>query len=170
MATSPPNKNWLIVIIILVIAIAAGSAVAWSRYSRSQPIEIYTLAAPELQGEVYVGGAVTNPGIYPLRAGDSIDNIIEAAGGFATNTETFKLILNVFEPVTNPEPQKIDINRAEAWLLEALPGIGEARAKAIIDYRNQNGAFSNTNELLKVSGLSTTVFDQVKNLVTVSGQ
>ncbi len=168
MTTSAPNRHWLLIIILLVIVIAAGSMVAWSRYSRSQPIEISTPPAPELRGEVYIGGAVINPGIYPLKAGDSIDNLIEAAGGITGNAQILNLKIDIAGAATKAESQKIDINRAEAWLLEALPGIGEARAKAIIEYRTQNGAFSNINELLKVTGLSSAVFDQIKTLVTVS--
>ncbi len=168
MTTSPPNRHWLIIIILLVIVIAAGSLVAWSRYSLSQQIEISQSPVPELRGEVYIGGAVSNPGIYPLKAGDSIDNLIEAAGGVTGNAQTLNLKIDIAGTSTKDEPQKIGINRAEAWLLEALPGIGEARARAIVEYRSQNGAFSNINELLKVTGLSSAVFDQIKTLVTVS--
>ena len=66
------------------------------------------------------------------------------------------------------QPQRININRAEAWLLEALPGIGETRAQAIIDFRNQNGVFHNINELLKVKGIGVTTYEQIKHLITVA--
>ena len=66
------------------------------------------------------------------------------------------------------EPQKIDINRAEVWLLEALPGIGETLAQRIVDYRQQNGPFQHTNELLKVAGIGTTTYEQIKHLITVA--
>lgn len=66
------------------------------------------------------------------------------------------------------EPQKIDINRAEVWLLKALPGIGETLAQRIVDYRQQNGSFHNTNELLKVAGIGTTTYERIKHLITVA--
>jgi len=66
------------------------------------------------------------------------------------------------------QPQKIDINRAEVWLLKALPGIGEAKAQAIIDYRQQNGAFRSTNELTRVAGIGTATYERIKHLITVA--
>jgi competence protein ComEA len=39
-------------------------------------------------------------------------------------------------------PQQVDINRADSWLLAALPGIGEAKAQAIINYRALHGPFA----------------------------
>ncbi len=168
MTTSQPNKHWLPIILILVVIIAIGGVVAWSRYSRSQPIEISLSPASELQGEVYIGGAVINPGIYPLKAEDTVTNLIEAAGGSTGNADLSNLEIYIPEATTVEQPQKVDINRAEAWLLEALPGIGEAKAQAIIDYRNKNGAFHTINELLKVKGISNTVYEQIETLVTVA--
>jgi comEA protein len=65
------------------------------------------------------------------------------------------------------QPQKIDINRAEAWLLEALPGIGPTKAQAIIDYRQQNGYFSDISEILNVEGIGQDIYEQIKDLITV---
>jgi comEA protein len=64
-------------------------------------------------------------------------------------------------------PQKIDINRAEAWLLEALPGIGPSKAQAIIDYREQNGGFSDIVEITNVPGIGESIYNDIKNLITV---
>ena len=64
-------------------------------------------------------------------------------------------------------PQKIDINRAEAWLLEALPGIGEIKAQAIIAYRQQNGGFSHITEITKVEGIGPAIYEEIKELITV---
>ncbi len=70
--------------------------------------------------------------------------------------------------VSQPEaPQKIDINRAEAWLLEALPGIGPSKAQAIIDYRQQNGGFKNISEITRVEGIGPAIYEQIKDLITV---
>jgi comEA protein len=70
--------------------------------------------------------------------------------------------------VSQPEaPQKIDINRAEAWLLEALPGIGPSKAQAIIDYRQQNGRFANITEITRVEGIGPAIYEQIKDLITV---
>jgi len=170
MTTGKLTKYWTLIIILLVAIIAIGGIVAWSRYSPSQPIEISISKPPsqELQGEIYIGGAVSSPGFYPLRAGDSIEALIQAAGGTTSSADPSRLKLYIPEVGEKEQPQKIDINQAEAWLLEALPGIGEIRARAIIDYREQNGLFNNINELTKVKGIGATTYEKIKHLITVA--
>ena len=162
------NKYWTLIIILLIAIIAIGSLVTWSRYSRSQPIEISIPPSQELQGEIYIGGAVNNPGFYSLKAGDSIDDIIRAAGGTSASADLNRLKLYITE-VGEEEPlQKVNLNRAEAWLLQALPGIGEIRAQAIINYRQQNERFHNINELIKVEGIGTATYERIEYLITVA--
>jgi comEA protein len=69
--------------------------------------------------------------------------------------------------VSELSPQKIDINRAEAWLLEALPGIGPSKAQAIIDYRQQNGGFGHIAEITEVPGISKTMYENLRDLITI---
>jgi len=168
MIISKPNRYWTLVIILLIAIIAAGSVIVWSRYSPSQPVEISMPPSQELEGEIYISGAVTNPGFYPLTTGDSVGDIIQAAGGISSNADLYRLELYIPEIGEEYQPQKIDINRAEVWLLQALPGIGEIKAQAIVDYRYQNGPFHNINELIKVKGIGTTTYDKIKHLVTVA--
>ena len=162
------NQFWTLIIILLIAIIVVGSLVTWSRYSRSQPIEISISPSQEIQGEIYIGGAVNNPGFYPLKAGDSIDDVIRAAGGTSANTDASRLKLYIPEVGEEESPQKVNLNRAEAWLLQALPGIGETRAQAIINYRQQNGQFDNINELTKVEGIGTATYEKIKHLITVA--
>ena len=168
MTSSKLNKLWMVINSLLVAIIAIGGIVVWSRYSGNQPIEISIPQAQELRGEIYIGGAVNNPGIYPLEAGDSIEAIIQAAGSTTSNADLSQLKLYIPEVEGEHQPQKVDLNRAEAWLLEALPGIGESRAKAIIAYRQKDGPFHNINELLKVKGIGTSTYDKIEHLITVA--
>ena len=71
------------------------------------------------------------------------------------------------EVISETQPQKIDINRAEAWLLQALPGIGPGKAQAIIDYRQQNGGFSNIVEITEVPGIGDSIYEDIRDLITV---
>ncbi|HAS05063.1 MAG TPA: competence protein ComEA [Dehalococcoidia bacterium] len=114
---------------------------------------------------VYVGGSVNNPGFYPLKSTDSIKSLLNAAGGIESDLTEHQIELTINN--LNNTSQKININRAEAWLLQALPGIGETRANAIIQYRTDNDGFKNTNELLKVKGIGENTFDNIKSLITV---
>jgi competence protein ComEA len=161
-------NGWALIVVLLVVIIVAGSIVAWSRYSRSQAIEITIVPDGEFRGEIYVGGEVNNPGFYPLETGESVEDIIRAAGGNTNGADLNQLKLFVPSVAEGELPQKVNINRAEAWLLEALPGIGEVRAKAIIDYRQQNGPFRSIHELIKVDGIGTTAYEKIKHLITVA--
>ena len=162
------NKYWVLIIILLVAIIAIGGTVVWSRYIGSQPVEISIPSGQELPGRIYIGGAISNPGFYPVKAADSLADIIQAAGSTTEGADLSSLKIYVPRLGEEIQPQKIDLNRAEAWLLEALPGIGEVRARAIIDYRYQNGPFHNISELTKVEGIGITTYEQIKQLITVA--
>lgn len=56
---------------------------------------------------------------------------------------------------------------AEAWLLEALPGIGPALAQRIVDYRSVNGAFERVEDLKRVQGIGEQTYEALKDLITV---
>ena len=168
MTTGKQINGWTLAIILSVAIIAFGSVVIWSKYGRSQPIEITIVSPQELQGEIYIDGVVNNPGFYPLRTGDSLEDVIQAAGGVSDSADLTQLKLYISEGNGEKLAQRININLAEAWLLQALPGIGETRAQAIIDYRQQNDQFLNINELLKVEGIGTSTYEKIKHLITVA--
>lgn len=62
---------------------------------------------------------------------------------------------------------KISLNTANLDELMSLPGIGEAKALAIINYRNENGNFTKIEDLLNVSGIGEKVFAKLKDFITV---
>ncbi len=66
-------------------------------------------------------------------------------------------------PYTGP----VNINTASQEQLMSLPGIGEVRAMAIINYRQENGPFSNTDELLQIEGIGEKTFEQIRDMITV---
>ncbi len=61
----------------------------------------------------------------------------------------------------------ININTANSAELTYLPGIGEAKAKKIIEYREKNGEFDSIEELLNVSGIGESTFENIKPYITV---
>jgi competence protein ComEA len=61
----------------------------------------------------------------------------------------------------------INVNTADAATLQTLPGIGPAKASAIIDYRTQYGAFTSVDQLTDVPGIGTATLGSIRSLVTV---
>ena len=73
----------------------------------------------------------------------------------------------VIEKNDDKANNKISLNDATLEELMELPGIGEAKAKNIIDYRNEINAFTDIEELLNINGIGETVFAKFKDLITV---
>ena len=168
MTTGKLNRFWTLIVILLVAITVTGGLIAWSRYRPGRPIEISLPQSQELQGQIYIGGAVSNPGLYPLTARDTIEALLQAAGSTTDNADLSELKLYIAEIGQEQEPQRININRAEAWLLEALTGIGPTLAQRIVDYRERNGPFHNINELTNVEGIGPTIYERIKHLITVA--
>jgi competence protein ComEA len=63
----------------------------------------------------------------------------------------------------------VNINSASQKQLEELPGIGPAKAKAIIDFRKKNGPFKSIEDIKKVEGIGDATFDQIKGDLVTKG-
>ena len=61
----------------------------------------------------------------------------------------------------------VNLNTADIAALTTLPGIGESRAKAIISYREQHGAFAQIEDIMKISGIKQAAFSKIKDKITV---
>ena len=62
---------------------------------------------------------------------------------------------------------KVNINTADEAALKSLKGIGEKRAKAIIEYRGKNGPFKTVDDLAKVKGIGDKQLGKLKDQITV---
>ncbi|WP_024833605.1 helix-hairpin-helix domain-containing protein [Ruminiclostridium josui] len=61
----------------------------------------------------------------------------------------------------------LNINKASQAELEELPNVGPATAKAIIEYREQNGGFAKLTDIMKITGIKQKTFDKIKNFICV---
>jgi competence protein ComEA len=166
---SRTDRFYLFATVFLIIAAIAGGIMLAVQHSRSQPVEIVLsqIEPPEPSGELYIGGAVANPGIYSLKEGDTLQTLLSDVG-VEPDADLSHIEIYVPREGETELSQKIDINRAEPWLLEALPGIGEVLAQGIVDYRSENGPFKRIEDLLKVSGIGSATFEKIKDYITVS--
>lgn len=163
------NRPWLLATGILILIIFVSSLALWLGRDKGQEIILLSPDNDQISPtNVMVDGAVANPGSFPLKADDTLSDLIEVAGGLSQNADSTNLKIVVPQTGDAVASQRVNINRAEVWLLQALPGIGDVRAQSIVYYRSQNGPFKNTEELMKVPGLSESTFNKIKELITIS--
>jgi competence protein ComEA len=163
------DRVYLLITVFLLIAAIAGGITLGLQRAENQPVEIVLSETEPAQqnGELYIGGAVANPGIYTWQEGDTLGTLLSSAG-IERDADLSYIEIYVPQAGETASIQKIDINRAEPWLLEALPGIGETLAQRIVVYRSENGPFRIVEDLLRVSGIGQGTLDKIKDYITVS--
>lgn len=145
---------------------------------------------------VHVDGAVAAPGVYALPAGARANDAILAAGGLSEGADTTGVNLAAplvdGEKLHVPREGErasaaagdvagaaagggadstpaapVNLNTAGVEELDALPGVGEATARAIIEDRERNGPFSTPEDLMRVSGIGEKKFAKLEAMVCV---
>ena len=133
---------------------------------------------------VDVKGAVTTPGVYEVHANGRVKDVIQKAGGFLKEADQTQLNLAgkvtdemmIYVPLLGETPvassaknetSLISINTADLTELQQLPGIGPAKAEAIIQYREEEGPFGVVEDLQNISGIGEKTFEKLKDLITV---
>ena len=164
------GRWWLFVLALLIVAIIAGGVMlGFRQWGGGKPVEITLSSTPMSTLEVYLSGGVANEGIYIFSEDSSLGDVLQTAGGITDKTDPASIEIHI--PTINEDsltqPQKVNINRAEAWLLEALPGIGATLAQRIIEYRENNGPFHNIDELTRVEGIGTTTLEKIRDKISV---
>lgn len=163
------------IVLLLLATIFAGVGVFLYRQLSLPNSSEIVIEPPPVELHAYVEGEVVMPGVYELQDGALVADAVEAAGGFTANAD--RRAVNLAVRVQDGDhvhvyrlgeiPQRININTAEAWLLDALPGIGETLAARIVDYRSRNGPFQQPEDLKRVEGIGSAVFDKLKDKITV---
>ena len=68
------------------------------------------------------------------------------------------------------KPARVNINTATAVELEALPGIGPAVARRIVEHREKNGPFRRSADLLNVKGIGAKTYEALKDRLVVGDE
>ncbi|MGF6113673.1 ComEA family DNA-binding protein [Pseudomonas frederiksbergensis] len=93
---------------------------------------------------------------------------IAAIAAPATKPEAINAPL-VLDVAAKAQGEKIDLNGADAPTLQReLAGVGEAKAKAIVAYRETNGPFASVDELLEVKGIGKAILDRNREKLEVN--
>ncbi len=85
----------------------------------------------------------------------------------ADKIKVIEIVTEAIDEEDTTEALLININTATAAELTALPGIGEAKAKKIVAYREANGNFGSIEDIKNVSGIGDATFENIKNYITV---
>lgn len=93
--------------------------------------------------------------------------LVSASCESSVNPENLQNPVTHNESVTSEKPYLINLNTATSRQLQTLSGIGEAKAAAIIEYRETHGGFFDVSELLNVSGIGEQTFENIRNYITV---
>lgn len=140
---------------------------------------------------VHVCGAVKKPDVYKVKEGTRIVEAIRLAGGLTKNAagdqinqaaviidgqqvyvptkeEASGIKDTSYTPSGSSKSDKVNINTANTEELMTLTGIGEAKAKSIIDYRQNNGGFKNIEDIKNIDGIKESVFNKISDKITVN--
>jgi len=143
---------------------------------------------------VYVCGGVVNPGLYELPEGSRRMEAVEMAGGFTEDACTD--YVNLADRLSDGEmlripfrdeitsyplsgengggggsagfsDSRVNINTASLEELCTIPGIGKAKAEAILKYRSSGGKFETSEDLMKIPGIKQGTYEKLRDYIRV---
>lgn len=120
-----------------------------------------------------IRGEVKSPGVYEIDADETLENLIEKAGGLSKQADIRSLSLlrairhcDVIIIPAVEDIKKISINSASLEELMTLKGIGQSKAYRIIEYRNEHN-FQSIEELMNVKGIGPKIFEKIKDHIAL---
>ncbi|MCR1951848.1 helix-hairpin-helix domain-containing protein [Clostridium sp. DSM 100503] len=142
---------------------------------------------------VEIKGEVVNPDVYEISEGSIIRDLITKAGGLTNDANIEKINradklrdnqlivipnknnlsnanVNDNTNINNGSTSEngvININTATLEELQKINGVGEVKAKSIIEYREKNGGFKSIDEMKNIEGIGDKTFEKMKDKITI---
>jgi len=184
-----PKKYYMyiaivLIIIILIIFIPIGETEEKIEFEPNTNI-----VHQDIPEYIYIDikGQVQNPGVYKVTTNSRLFQLLNLAGGTTSKADTLAINLSlklydqqvvyipsfddnypIISEVSDDSSQKvININSASLQLLDTLPGIGPSTAQSIIEYRNEVGFFERIEDIMNVTGIGESTYNEIKDLITV---
>ncbi len=161
-----------------------------SEFVTEQETQIQVISTEkEKECYVYVCGEVHAPGVYKLPGGSRVYQALQMAGGLTEEADASAVnqalpiedgqMIQVWakgEAEKEAQPSqtgedggddKVDLNSADMQALMGIPGIGEAKAKSILSYREEHGSFQSVEDVMNITGIKEGLFSRMKDYITV---
>lgn len=139
-----------------------------------------------------IKGEVKKPDVYTMSENSIVKDLIDISGGLTENADLSNInrakklqdheliyisnkndenkeIQTVNSNSSNKDilDKKINLNSATLDQLKTLNGIGDSKAKGIIEYREKNGGFKSIEEIKNVSGIGDNMFERIKEQIEI---
>ncbi|MDA7026872.1 helix-hairpin-helix domain-containing protein [Bacillus sp. CLL-7-23] len=201
--------KWMVVGGFILVLIIAGVIIIKNQGHQSSkhtilPKEAAAVSAkhvkktkPKKVKEVVIDlkGAVKHPGVYQMKAGDRVHQLLKKAGGTVKKADEQQINLAavlqdgmvVYIPskgekavqaqteatasVKESEEEQtevVNINNASSKELQSIPGVGPSKADAIVAYREENGSFQKIEDITNVTGIGEKSFEKMKSSLSVN--
>jgi competence protein ComEA len=174
--------------LVLALVLAGKLLLRPARPAVPPPVRVAkSSTAPATAARLFVNvvGAVRRPGLYRLKDGSRVADVVTRAGGPTPKAQIE--LLNLAARVADGEqivvPRRglavpaagatggsaavgpVHLNSATLEQLDALPGVGPVTAQKILDYRQKHGAFGSVDELDAISGIGPARLETLRDLV-----
>jgi competence protein ComEA len=182
---------------IFLVAVGIGVSIKENKATKSKvevvskPTIVETKDISQVNSKVMIDieGEVIHPGIYELKKGDRVGDVLVLTGGLGAgadrdwvdqNLNRAELLIDgekIYIPkagesykvvsLSSSSSALVNINAANAEELDKLDGIGPSLANRIIDYRVKNGGFKTLDEIKLVSGIGDKLFEKIKDEISI---
>lgn len=138
----------------------------------------------------HITGEIKKPGVYKMKAGTRMDDLVKEAGGLTDDADIDQINLSeklvdeeriivpsksgsseegITSAAIDAKTKKININKASLSELMTLPGVGEKTAQKFIDYREQK-KFKKIEDVMNIEGIGENKFKNIKDYISVNGR